>query len=162
MKTTSFILPHPVAVIGAIFTVGILPGCKDELFPAQAVPTKVQIAALAEKTEQQLLFVEGGGFEIRNFTERSPNRKQPAPDEMDEQPVHRVKLSDFSIGKYKVTLGDYDLYAAANGRPPPYTMLKAKPPDRQRRGHAKSAAFPAGVSWSEAQGYGWPQRLPRM
>ncbi|WP_426106098.1 formylglycine-generating enzyme family protein [Massilia sp. TSP1-1-2] len=153
MKSKSLIALHSGMAIAAMFTVGIFQGCRDKAFPPPPLPTQAQIKALAEKTKQHLVFVAGGEFQMGNFMERSADRKAPPPDEMDERPLHQVRLYDFLIGKYKVTLGDYDLYAAANGRLLPYTMLKARHPDRRSRAHPKSAAFPAGVSWSEAQDY---------
>lgn len=152
MKTTSRITLHPAMAIAAMLMLSVLQGCQDDPSPPP-LPTQAHIKALAEKTRQHLVYVDGGEFQMGDFTEPNPDRKAPPPDEMDERPLHPVTLSAFSIGKYKVTLGDYDVYAAANGRPLPYTMLKARHPDRQSRKHAKSAAFPAGVSWSEAQNY---------
>jgi sulfatase modifying factor 1 len=153
MNTTSFFAPQSGGLIAAMITAGALQGCGDKPPPSPTVPTQSQIQALAEKTRQQLVAVAGGDFRMGNFMERGPDRKAPGPDEMDELPLHKVTLADFSIGKYKVTLGDYDLFAAATGQPLPYTMLKARHPDRMSRAHPKSAAFPAGVSWSEAQAY---------
>lgn len=87
------------------------------------------------------------------FLERHPDSGELSSDHVDELPLHRVTLADFSIGKYKVTLGDYDLYAAANGKPLPFTLPEPLDADYQYRGHPKSAAFPAGAGWNDAQGY---------
>ena len=55
-----------------------------------------------------LVAVKGGTFEMGS------RDGQP-----DEQPVHRVTLSDFEIGKYEVTNAQYKAFCDATGRPYP-------------------------------------------
>ncbi len=55
-----------------------------------------------------LVAVKGGTFEMGSLD------GQP-----DEQPVHRVTLSDFEIGKYEVTNAQYKAFCDATGRPYP-------------------------------------------
>lgn len=48
---------------------------------------------------------------------------------LDDGPLHKVIVSDFSISKYKVTLADYDIYADANNLPLPFKVDKDRGTD---------------------------------
>ncbi|QYF93561.1 SUMF1/EgtB/PvdO family nonheme iron enzyme [Massilia sp. PAMC28688] len=50
-----------------------------------------------------------------DFGETHSEEKLPYTREFDDGPVHDVTLDDFSMSKHKVTVGDYDVYTAANG-----------------------------------------------
>lgn len=69
----------------------------------------------------------------------------------DAQPVHRVRLDDFRIGKYEVTYAEYDAFARATGRPLPRD-------DSLGRGR-RAVAY---VNWEDTRAFcnchGW--RLP--
>jgi len=60
---------------------------------------------IPEKPE--VVFVQGGTFQMGSILET------------DEQPVHKVSLSSFSIGKYEVTVGQYKAFCTATGRAMP-------------------------------------------
>ncbi len=75
------------------------------------------------------------------------------PPESDEQPRHRVPLAAFEIGRVPVTHGQYRVFAAATGRPPPCSWPAA----------AREDDLPVTyVSWDDAQAFcGWSgTRLP--
>lgn len=59
-------------------------------------------------TKPEVIFVQGG-----TFTMGSNQGGE------DEQPVHRVRLSDFSIGKYEVTVSQYRAFCVDSGRKMP-------------------------------------------
>lgn len=59
------------------------------------------------QTEPELILVKGGSFSMGNpFSDKM--RKGDA----DEKPVHKVKLNDFYIGKYEVTVRQYKEFIA--------------------------------------------------
>ena len=132
-----------------LFAASALLGCQAKPAP----PSETQLKALAKRTVDQMVFVKGGTFEMGDFGESQSAEKLPHSHERDDGPLHTVQLSDFSIAKYKVTLGDYDIYAAANSLRLPYTGDPENPGDMKMRAHPKSATFPVGVDWQDAQNY---------
>ena len=79
----------------------------------------------------EMVFVQDGEF-LMGSEDGEPNEK----------PVHRVILSDFYIGKYPVTLEEYDLYCAATKR--------KKPADE---GWGRGRRPVINVSWDNADDY---------
>jgi formylglycine-generating enzyme required for sulfatase activity len=59
-----------------------------------------------------------------------------------EQPVHKVEIKAFRLGKYEVTFAQYDAFAEATGR--------AKPDDK---GHGRGKQPVGNVTWWEATAY---------
>lgn len=89
-----------------------------------------------------MVLVKGGSFEMGDVFEHSNT---------DALPVHTVTLNDFYIGKFEVTLAQYDEYAMVNEIETLYD---------DERGRATRAANK--ITWDEADAYcrffGW--RLP--
>lgn len=106
---------YPAALFAVVIASPLL-GCEAK--PVK--PTAAQIQALATKTRAQLIVVKGGEFQMGDFGEIHSSEKLPYTSEPNDGPLHNVTLSDFSIMKYKITLGDYDTYALANGLALPY------------------------------------------
>jgi formylglycine-generating enzyme required for sulfatase activity len=150
--------------MASLFASFILSGCQARTAPQN----DSQLTALIAKTRDQMVSVKGGTFQMGDFGEMHSADKLPYSHDRDDGPLHTVQLSDFSIAKYKVTLGDYDIYAAANGLPLPYTGDAANGGDVNMRAQPKSATFPVGVDWQDAQSYcrwlgkqaGLPMDLP--
>ncbi len=77
-----------------------------------------------------------------------------------EQPIHRVWLDDFAIGRYPVTNQDYSVFLSQSGQPPPpfWSDSKFSAPEQPV----------VGVTWDEAVAFclwlsersGRPFRLP--
>ena len=141
--------PHtlrPSLLIAALLSAGMLSGCE-----AKSKPDDAQLQALIAKAKDGMVFVKGGEFQMGDFGEVHGPDKLPYSFQQDDGPLHKVTVSDFSIAKYKVTLGDYDLYAKANKLPLPYMSGDAS--DVRVRKHPKSASFPVGVDWPDARAY---------
>ena len=142
----------PYKVLFSVLAVGmlaLLPGCR-----AQATaPPETAVQALAKKTKEQLVFVKGGEYLMGDFGEIHSEEKLPYTSERDDGPLHKVAVSDFWMSKYKVTLGDYDTYAVANGLPIAYTMNPPHAALVRIRAHPLSRTFPAGVDWQDAKDY---------
>ncbi len=96
---------------------------------------------------QQMIFVEGGKFKMGS------NKGHE-----DERPVHEVKVEDFYIGKYEVTVSEYREFCKATGH-----KMPPKPDWGWHDNHPI-----VGVSWFDAIAYcewlkkktGKPYRLP--
>ncbi len=91
-----------------------------------------------------LIFVKGGAFQMGN------NGGDP-----DEKPVHTVILSDFYIGKYEVTVQEYQAFCKATGKkmpPMPKAEWYEEHPD-SRKWVWKSKNPMLHVSWNNAMAY---------
>ncbi len=159
--------------LGLVLVCAALSGCEwwalrqaQEL--AQSPQTKAQVEALVAKSLKHLSFVEGGGFWLGDFgvlmdDNAKKNDIAPGPDakpgdnlpftiDEDNKPAKWVELDGFSIQRYKVTYGDFDVYVAANALP-------VHPPKGDDIFHAiwqdarKADDVPAGVSWHQAKAY---------
>ena len=72
----------------------------------------------------------------------------------DETPLHEVKLPDFKIDKFLVTVSNYEIYREATGKPTP------REHDNGRFNHPRQPIV--GLSWKEAREYCYwvKKRLP--
>jgi len=82
-----------------------------------------------------MVFIEGGEFLMGCTKEQRKNCQE------DEQPVHKVLVDDFYMGKYEVTFAEYDAFCEATGR--------GKANDDEGRGNRPVI----NVSWYDAVEY---------
>lgn len=114
---------------------------------AQALEASPAVQALVHKTKANLVFAKGGTFKMGDFgPETTPDKLPYVPSYGYGSPVHEVQLDSFSIGKYKVTYEDFDVYTDAQGKQR-IAMLRM---DSEYR---KVPRIPAGVNWQEAKDY---------
>ena len=59
----------------------------------------------------ELIFVKGGAFQMGNNNGSA-----------DEKPVHTVILSDFYIGKFEITVQEYQFFCKATGKKMPFII----------------------------------------
>ncbi|HSD36563.1 MAG TPA: SUMF1/EgtB/PvdO family nonheme iron enzyme [Rhodocyclaceae bacterium] len=112
------------------------------------------------KTKKNLVFVEGGTFQMGDFGMVHNADKLPYYGALDTMPLHTVTLDSFSIAAYKTTYEDYDIYTEANG----LQKIGQNPRDI----FYKRRAAPAEVPWQAARDYcqwlgkqvGTPMDLP--
>ncbi|SOZ63297.1 conserved exported hypothetical protein [Cupriavidus taiwanensis] len=105
-----------------------------------------EVQALLSKTKINLVFVKGGTFKMGDFGSITTQDKLPYTTQDEARPLHDVELDSFSIGKYKVTYEDFDVYSRAT-----HTQKIAElKTDREYRSVAN---VPAGVNWHEAKNY---------
>lgn len=74
------------------------------------------VKALMDKTLKNLRFVEGGSFEMGDFGEKYGDEGLPFDRNADSKPLHKVTLTSFSIGAFKTSYEDHDVYSASNGK----------------------------------------------
>ncbi|WP_198052995.1 formylglycine-generating enzyme family protein [Cupriavidus taiwanensis] len=104
------------------------------------------VQALVNKSKANLIFIKGGTFKMGDFGAITTQDKLPYTTQDESKPLHDVELDSFSIGKYKVTYEDFDVYSKATNTQK-IGELKAN------REYRTIANVPAGVNWQEAKNY---------
>ncbi|WP_051376863.1 formylglycine-generating enzyme family protein [Burkholderia sp. WSM2232] len=104
-----------------------------------------EVKALVKKSLENMVFVKGGTFTMGDFGSQVTPEKLPFTSQQENKPAHPVTLDSFSIGKYKVTYADLDVYTTATGKP-------SWPQDKADQPY-KVADHPAGVPWQMAKDY---------
>jgi len=103
------------------------------------------LQALVAKTKKNLVFVQGGSFQMGDFGPIHNAEKLPYYGGMDSMMLHKVTLDSFSMAAYKTTYEDYDVYTALHG----LEKLMQDPRDI----YFKRRTAPAGVQWQPARDY---------
>lgn len=104
------------------------------------------VAALIQKTMDNMVFVEGGSFQMGDFGPLTPNSGgRTYTSDSDNKPVHEVTLDSFSISAVQVSYADYDIYTEATGLP----RINTDGYEFQYR----APNIPAGVDWYQARDY---------
>jgi formylglycine-generating enzyme len=102
-----------------------------------------RIAKLKAKALGDLVFMQGGTFMMGDFGSLwSPDGTNYAV-EGDARPAHKVRLSSFSISRYKTTYSEYDVYLDATSQPREDSTLLPY----------RNAFVPAGMKWYQAKNY---------
>ncbi len=137
-----------IKITAAGLALFVLPGCHDEQ------KLKAEQDALVSTSLNNLVLVEGGEFQMGDFG-RLIGEKLPFNPDLD-TPLHRVVLSDFRMGKYRVTWGEFNRWLVIQGRGEnnyyKWTMDN-KDPDFQSDKVYMGDAYPASVSWEDARTY---------
>ncbi len=114
---------------------------------AQA-PTKTSPTAppaFLAKMRKELKFVEGGSFQMGDFGPVHSPEKLYYSSDPDNKPMHKVTLDSFSMGAYKITYEDHDVYAEVTGKPKVGMDAFTK-----KRRHPRVAAS---LTWQQARDY---------
>ncbi len=113
-----------------------------------------RIEALSQKTQKDLVEVEGGTFIMGDFGPIDPRAKMPYSSDRNDDVLREVTLSSYAIGAKKITYADFDVYTEATGQP----RTAQYPMDLEYRNIPDD--LPVGVSWEAAQQYcGWVGKL---
>ena len=143
-------LRHSLIFCGTAFILGTSGGCSAEPRPhtADKVDAGLQekIDTLKEKTQRDLIAIEGGKFMMGDFGPIDPRVNMPYSGERDDDVLHEVTLSSYSLGAYKVTYQDFDVFTTATGRP----KIAQQEMDL---GYRDLPDMAAGASWYDAQAY---------
>lgn len=117
-----------------------------------------RVAKLKKKTIADLIYVRGGSFMRGDFA-KIAGIGAALTASMDDKVVKEITLSDFWMGKYKITYAEFDVFTDATGR-----MRTGMEDD----GEGRHSLIPAGAYWQEAKDYclwlgqitGYPFDLP--
>lgn len=115
---------------------------------AKSSPAEIQrkVEALKAKTLRDLVSIKGGTFMMGDFGPIDPRVNMPYSGERNDDVLHEVTLSDYSLGAYKITYADFDIFTASTKRP----KIAQQKLDFAYRDLPE---LPAGVNWSDAQAY---------
>ncbi|MEG4687609.1 SUMF1/EgtB/PvdO family nonheme iron enzyme [Enterobacter cloacae] len=122
-------------------------GCRDE----QNI--KADSDALVRTSLENLVTVKGGSFQMGDFGRLVDEHLPFNPDQ--DTPLHSVTLSDFRIGKYRVTWGEFNRWLVIQGRDKNtiyQTISQGKYFSKQDK-EALGETYPATASWQDARDY---------
>ena len=140
-----------------------------QTYPKLSTEVRDQLLNTVVKSLDNMVFVEGGEFQMGDFgwpydddpknlcawpCGVEPERMGHISMDGDDDFVHPVKLSSYSLSKYQATLGDFDLFFIAQGKP----LFDTKNRNREDlKDIIYAPDLPAPVqSWQEAKDYcGW-------
>ena len=145
----------------------------ERTYPKLSTEIRGQLLNTVVKSLDNMVFVEGGEFQMGDFgwpydddpknlcdwpcgvdPERMGNISMHGDDDF----VHPVKLSSYSFSKYQTTLGDFDLFFIAQGKPL-FDAEDRNREDLQEKFYAPKLPAPV-KSWQEAKDYcGWLGKL---
>ena len=117
-----------------------------------------RVAKLKKKTIADLVYVRGGSFMRGDFS-KIAGIGAALTANLDDKAVKELTLSDFWMGKYKITYAEFDVFTDATNRKRTGLEYKSK---------ARHPLIPAGAYWQEAKDYcqwlgkitGYPFDLP--
>ncbi|WP_369310405.1 formylglycine-generating enzyme family protein [Providencia rettgeri] len=121
------------------------------------------LTAEQEKQKQQLLndslnnmvFIEGGTFLMGDFGSGHDGKSTlPYSIDKDNKFVHNVTLDSFSLSKYRVTWGQFNLWRELTAQPLTEKYQKLKTRDRLKDWQASTQDnYPASADWQDAKDY---------
>lgn len=114
--------------------------------PALSQELAGRIETLKKKAISDLVFVEGGRFQMGDFGPIHSEEKLPYTSQPENKPLHWVELDSFSLSRHKVTYEDFDVFTDANKKPRIAMALNDKP-------YREAPNVPAGLNWPEAKAY---------
>jgi formylglycine-generating enzyme len=141
----------------------------EQQYPKLSTEVRGKLLNAVVQSLDNMVFVEGGEFQMGDFgwphdddpanmcdwpCGVEPERMGPISMGADNKFVHSVKLSSYSLSKFQTTLGDFDLFFIAQGKP----LFDA---ENRKREDLKEILYapklPAPVqNWQEAKNYcGW-------
>lgn len=124
-----------------------LPPVATSSLNAAETDVQTRVRTLIAKTKTDLIYVKGGKFQMGDFGQVRSKEKLPYSGQAASLPLHAVELDGFSLGRYKVTYEDFDVFTDATGK------------DRVAQEGSTSEDLhrvpnvPVGVSWSQARAY---------
>lgn len=144
----------------------------EQKYPMLSAEVRGKLLNTVVQSLDNMVFVEGGEFQMGDFgwphdddpenlcdwpCGVDPERMGPISMGTDNKYVHPVKLSSYSLSKFQATLGDFDLFFVAQGKP----LFDSEYRKREDLQHRYQPNLPAPTkSWQEAKDYcGWLGQL---
>ncbi|MGE8188322.1 formylglycine-generating enzyme family protein [Pseudomonas sp. NPDC086278] len=163
LPSSKSLTPEKVAAIAATI---------DNKYPDLSSELRGKVLNTVVQSIDNMVFVEGGQFDMGDFgwvceydekdvctwpCGQDPEQLCNISSNGDDDFVHPVKLSSYYISRYQTTLGDFDIYFGAEGRP----IFDAKERGREDLKFLYKPDLPAPTkSWQEAKDYcQWVARL---
>ena len=137
-------LPHAVAQAPEAASGGAVETMPDGNL-RDPVPSPEVMKAFLAKTQEDLVFLKGGTFDMGDWGAEVNKGGLPFDGTPDSKPLHKVTLDSFSIGKYPVTYAEFDVFTASLRLP---RINQAELFQRYRKPNN-----PAGVIWQGATDY---------
>ncbi|TVO76998.1 SUMF1/EgtB/PvdO family nonheme iron enzyme [Sedimenticola selenatireducens] len=136
--------PDPQPVIKEPASIPVVPPVivRNPPEPVKKAPPKSREPETGSRIQDRLFdggsgpemrYVRGGAFDMGSRVNHLAS---------EEQPVHEVKLGSFSIGQHEVSFREYEVFAAATGRPLPDDL-----------GWGQGPRPVINVSWNDAKAY---------
>ncbi|WP_426235864.1 formylglycine-generating enzyme family protein [Pseudomonas sp. TWP3-2] len=144
----------------------------EQQYPKLSTEVRGKLLNTVVQSLDNMVFVEGGEFQMGDFG--WPYDDDPTklcdwpcgvdPEQMghismdgDDDFVHPVRLSSYSLSKFQTTLGDFDVFFIAQGKP----LFDAELRKRENLQFRYQPDLPAATqSWQEAKDYcGWVGKL---
>ena len=141
----------------------------EQKYPKLSTEVRGKLLNTVVQSLDNMVFVEGGEFLMGDFgwpfdddpanvcdwpCGVDPQRMGPISMGADNKFVHPVKLSSYSLSKFQTTLGDFDLFFIAQGKPL-FDLENRKREDLKEVLYAPKLPAPL-QSWQEAKDYcGW-------
>lgn len=138
----------PTALLLSLLTMPPLLAAAETLADGNVrdpAPDEAALAGLAVQAKKNMVFLPGGTFEMGDWGSTVAPERLPFDHEPDSKPLHKVRLSAYSMSKYPVTYAEFDLFTAAM-RLPRINQLSTMASYRK-------PSNPAGVSWQGAKDY---------
>ncbi|WP_285128230.1 formylglycine-generating enzyme family protein [Leclercia adecarboxylata] len=135
-------------VLTAVLVLLVLTGCRDEQKMHEEQKAQVN------KALENLVMVEGGRFQMGDFGPLI-GEKLPFSADADNKPLHWVTLSDFRIGKYRVTWGEFNRWLDIQGRDLTdfYNGTRENKYTWKSGRDALGDNYPASANWRDARAY---------
>ncbi len=136
-----------IKITVAVLALIAIPGCHDEQ------KEKADQNDLVRTSLDNLLMVQGGEFQMGDFG-RLVGEKLPFNVDKD-TPLHKVILSDFRMGKFRVTWGEFNRWLAIQGRDKNniYQTIDKGKYFSKRDKEALGSTYPAVASWKDTRSY---------
>ncbi|MGF7411277.1 formylglycine-generating enzyme family protein [Providencia alcalifaciens] len=112
---------------------------------------EIEAAQLRQTSMENMVSIPGGRFQMGDFGPLVED-KLPYSFDLSTKPLHWVSLSDFKMGKYRVTWGEFNRWLNFQGREPLEFYIRGKNSeavDWEELGDD----YPAQVSWQDAKAY---------
>lgn len=134
-----------------------LQGCQEPQ-ASEAHNLPALLAVLEEKTNSNMVFIEGGSFTMGDFGATGDDGvwRPYFPATIKEDKAHEVTLSSYSLSKQKTTYADFDTYLLANQLDVIeriYSESRERTPYSQDPSSRYFVAKPGRVTWQEAKDY---------
>ncbi len=142
-------------------------------YPDLSAQNRAAVLSTVVRSLDNMVRIEGGEFQMgdfgwpRGFDPHAlcqwpcgvdPAKMERISLEVDDDFVHPVKLSSYYLSSLQTTLGDFDLFFLAQGKPPFDAALRNRA--EMQHLYQKNLPAPASRDWQEAKDYcGWLAEL---